>query len=82
MFGKLEKVASRGLSVFDLNGSGASGSFVKSKADLRSREGTDKEEEFFDADEAVLHPDAHEDGGLACRDSELLARQRRYGGCY
>jgi hypothetical protein len=35
-------------------------------------------EEYVDAVDAVLHPDAHEDGGLACRDRQLLERQRRW----
>ena len=28
--------------------------------------------------QAQLHPNADEDGGLACRDQELLEKQRRY----
>jgi hypothetical protein len=31
---------------------------------------------FFDSHEAFLHPDAHEEGGLTCRDAALLERQR------
>ena len=32
--------------------------------------------ESFSPHQAVLHPDAHEEGGLACNDMELLAEMR------
>ena len=33
--------------------------------------------DYVDAEEALLHEDAHPDGGLACMDKSLLSRQRR-----
>ncbi|PSC69671.1 Oxysterol-binding 9 [Micractinium conductrix] len=34
-------------------------------------------DDFADATEAQLHPDAHEEGGLACTNKELMEAQRR-----
>jgi len=54
----------------------------KEKSTASSVEGSSKAEsvedddEFHDSAEAILHPEAHEDGGFGFTNKELLARQR------
>ncbi|KAK9833077.1 hypothetical protein WJX74_006386 [Apatococcus lobatus] len=47
-----------------------------SEATTASRPETPDDDDFHDAEEAVLHPDAHEEGGLAFNNRELLESQR------
>ena len=55
---------------------GLSGALGGSAAAAAPPAAADGGDDFCDAEEAALHEDAHEDGGLGCTDLALLERQR------